>query len=143
MNANLKTETGGDSVGRLVGRVHLDRETGHPWSQEDGWDQLYVFAQTDEQLDLVIEHYKRKFWDVWIRDNKGKVSAVVYRPRGATGPWADSYDEMLKRCRGMLTNASGDLLAPKPKKVLGKPPTRRRPDWRAFQKRHEDLARQI
>lgn len=109
---NLETETGRNSVDCLVGQVYLDQKAGHPWSQEDGWDLLYIFAQTEEHLDRMIECYEQKFWRVWVRDNTGRVLAVMYQPREATGPWTDSYGEMLKRCRGMLPNAQSEPHGP-------------------------------
>jgi hypothetical protein len=112
MNTPTNDNTGECSVDHIVEQVYFAREAGHPWSQEKNWDQLYLRAETEERLDQMIEHYRRKFWDVWIRDNTGKISAVLYQPRGATGPWSDSYEESLIRVRSVLPNVSDRRCSP-------------------------------
>ena len=56
---------------------------GHPWTEEKGWDGLEARAKTEEQLTEFIAEGKKNFWDVWIRDNTGKISAFLYQPTGA------------------------------------------------------------
>jgi len=65
------------------------RNYGHPWTGESGWDLLELKADTEEELTECIVRAERKFWHVWIRDNTGQKTAVLYKPAGANKPWQD------------------------------------------------------
>ena len=90
---------------RFVGQIYKDDTSGHPRSGEAGWDRLYIFAETEDRLSELINKFRCEFWEVWIRDNTGKISAVMYQPQGVTEPWSDSHDEMLTRVRNDEPNA--------------------------------------
>jgi len=59
---------------------------GHPWDGTAGWDHLEVTATTEAELTAFIEDAKTKFWKVWIRDNTGQKTALLFRPQGAKSP---------------------------------------------------------
>lgn len=38
-------------------------------------------------MDFVIASAESKFWNVWIRDNVGNMSAVLFKPAGIKQKW--------------------------------------------------------
>lgn len=74
----------------------IDRGAGHPWDGREGWDMLDVKADSEEYLTTFINNAAKKYWKVWIRDNCGGISAILFKPSGATRDWVD---EGLKRHR--------------------------------------------
>jgi hypothetical protein len=67
---------------------------GHPWTRVPGWDVLELQATTEEGLTAFIKRYEEEeFWKVWIRDNTGKIGAVLYKPSNASAPWEDPIRE--------------------------------------------------
>ncbi|MBD2745901.1 hypothetical protein IC232_04230 [Microvirga sp. BT688] len=67
----------------------VHRNAGHPWDQRSGWDLIEVKAATEAALARFIARATDKFWSVWIQDNTGTASAVLYKPSNATGAWSD------------------------------------------------------
>ena len=67
----------------------VHRNAGHPWGQRPGWDIVEVKAPTEAALSQFIARAAQKLWQVWIRDNVGQASAVLYKPADATSTWSD------------------------------------------------------
>lgn len=68
-------------------QVHVTRDFGHPWTREKGWDLMEVKADTEADMDKMIAKAESKFWNTWIRDNTGNISAVLYKPAGIMRKW--------------------------------------------------------
>ena len=68
--------------------VLVERNIGHPWSGEAGWDRLHLAGVDIERLDLMISDAERKHWQVWIRD-QAESRALLFKPGGASAPWHD------------------------------------------------------
>jgi hypothetical protein len=67
----------------------LHRNAGHPWDRRPGWDLMEVKATTRGTLARFIARAAEKFWCVWIQDDTGQASAVLYKPSNATASWSD------------------------------------------------------
>ena len=66
------------------------RNAGHPWDNREWWDRMYVHAATDSEIYSFVAKAKQKFWEAWIvGEHDGIPAAVMYKPSGATAPWAD------------------------------------------------------
>lgn len=74
-------------------RSEVKRNVGHPWSNQPGFDLLFLQADTPEEMDTAFAAAKRKFWEVWLCGNaeySGKPACVLYKPCGADAPWGDT-----------------------------------------------------
>jgi hypothetical protein len=71
----------------MAHELHITRNAGHPWTQEEGWDLLEAKADSETELDTLIQVAERKFWNTWIRDNTGQTAVVMYKPAGADRKW--------------------------------------------------------
>jgi len=71
------------------GKTRFNRRDQHPWTREFGWETLDIYAHTEAELTRLIQIAEKHFFQVWIRDNVGQVSAHLYRPAGAKAPWND------------------------------------------------------
>jgi hypothetical protein len=82
-------------------KIALSRDAGHPWhgfDDEGSWDLLEIVAASDAGLRSAIRNAERKHWMVWLQgrqssapnaDPSDPFGAVMYKPSGATAPWAD------------------------------------------------------
>ena len=68
----------------------VHRNAGHPWDRRPGWDLMEVKATTEASLGHFIVRAAEKFWNVWIQDNTGQASAVLYKPSSATAAWSEA-----------------------------------------------------
>jgi len=68
--------------------VIVQRNAGHPWSGDPGWDQLHLDATDIEALHVLVGDAEAKHWHVWIHDQE-RVAAALYKPAGASTTWVD------------------------------------------------------
>lgn len=68
----------------------IHRNAGHPWDGRPGWDLMEVKATTEAALTRFIVQAAEKFWNVWIQDNTGQASAVLYKPSSAAALWSEA-----------------------------------------------------
>lgn len=73
----------------MTQRINVTEDYGHPWTRQNGWDLLEATADTESELDKLILEAENKYWNIWIRDNTGQVSVVMYKPSGASKRWDD------------------------------------------------------
>lgn len=71
----------------MAHEIHVTKDFGHPWTGEKGWDLLEAKADTEEELDRLIQAAESKYWNVWLRDNTGNIGVAMYKPTGATRKW--------------------------------------------------------
>lgn len=73
---------------------HITENYGHPWTRQEGWDLLEIKEDTEEKLDAQIAIWKKEMWKIWIRDDTGRMVAVMYKPHGVVSmDWKDPIDE--------------------------------------------------
>lgn len=75
--------------------VEVVRNAGHPWDNRQGFDHLYVTADTAAEMDALVEAAKRKFWEPWligVSDDTGLPGGLMFKPSGLMEPWFDSPD---------------------------------------------------
>lgn len=73
--------------------ILIYKDHGHPWTFEKGWDLLHIKEDTEDKLTEQITKLEKEFWKVWIRDNMGRIKAVMYKPSDATSDWKDESIE--------------------------------------------------
>ncbi|MDO9179468.1 MAG: hypothetical protein Q7U16_14300 [Agitococcus sp.] len=78
----------------------VDSDIGHPWTQEKGFDVMYVNAKTEAKLTAFNVAAQKRFWAIWITgqslmEDKTTINpdwpygSALYKVRGATAPWTD------------------------------------------------------
>lgn len=80
----------------MSNQKELHRNVGHPWDGRPGFDLLGITADTQGELDQLIDEAKLKFWQVWISGFDSRTNnpaAALYKPCGISMPWDDSFEK--------------------------------------------------
>lgn len=48
---------------------------------------LEAEADSEAEMDRLVQAAERKFWNTWLRDNTGQIAVVMYKPAGANRKW--------------------------------------------------------
>jgi hypothetical protein len=81
-------------------KYHVSSDFGHPWTQQAGFDVMFVSAKSEARLLQFTTAAKEKFWATWISgsnlmEDKQTLNpdwpfgAALYKPTGATARWQD------------------------------------------------------
>lgn len=60
-------------------KEHLELNGNHPWFETEGWINLSLESDTEEELDKVIKIKELEGFGVWIIDNTGNKRAYLYK----------------------------------------------------------------
>lgn len=82
--AQLKKE-----LAKLGVKISHNNTSGHPWTMEEGWECLFLVADSEEGMNEAIELAEQLKWKVWVKDNTGKINAYLYKPENVTTDWDD------------------------------------------------------
>lgn len=76
-------------------RVSIHRNVGHPWTQEPGFDVMYVVASDEAAIDRAIAKAGDECWKQFTVGcgpyDEDECRAVFYKPCGKYGEWLDPW----------------------------------------------------
>ncbi len=80
----------------MAANFFVERNAGHPWSGAVGYDLLYLNADSESELESLVQAATKKFWSPWMIGTNTRTQlpgGLMYKPSGATMPWRDPIDQ--------------------------------------------------
>jgi hypothetical protein len=82
-------------------KTYVERNAGHPWDGRKGFDVLHLQADTQPEMDQLVEAAKKKFWQPWLigkSEETGLPGGAMFKPCDITSNWDDSPERPHPGC---------------------------------------------